>query len=124
MRRKTVAIAAWVGLLAVTASAFGAHALADRVTAERLETFRLAGRYQLIHAVLLVAIGLAGEKLERRTANLAVAFLFAGLAVFSGSLYVLVLADQPFWGAVTPLGGVLLHVGWFCLFLAAWRAAR
>lgn len=124
MRRNTVAIAAWVGLLAVTASAFGAHALADHVTPERLETFRLAGRYQLLHAVLLVALGLAGDRLERRTADLAVVFLFAGVLVFCGSLYVLVLADQAFWGAVTPIGGLLLHAGWFCVFLAAWRAKR
>ena len=122
MRKNTVALAALLGFLAVTAGAFGAHALSGHVPPERIETFRLAARYQLIHAALLVAIGLSGDRLASRPAKVAIVSLFAGVFVFSGSLYILVLSGQGFWGAITPLGGVLLHLGWFCLFLAALRA--
>ena len=122
MRRNAVAAAALLGLLAVTAGAFGAHALSGHVAAERIETFRLAARYQLIHAALLVILGLAGDRLRGRTFDIAIGAFFAGIVVFSGSLYTLVLSGEGLWGAVTPIGGVLLHVGWFCLFLAALRA--
>lgn len=124
MRRNTVAGAALLGLVSVTAGAFGAHALRGHVPAERIDTFRLAAHYQMIYAAALLAIGLAGDRLTGRAADIAVAALFAGVFVFSGSLYTLVLTDQGLWGAVTPIGGVLLHVGWFCLFLSAWRSGR
>ena len=65
-------------------------------------------------------LGLAGAGLAARRLSLAAAWcLTAGSSIFSGSLYVLVLLDQPAWGAVTPIGGVLLVVGWGLLAVAA-----
>ncbi|MCA9758307.1 MAG: DUF423 domain-containing protein [Candidatus Eisenbacteria bacterium] len=122
MRRRTVAIGAILGMLAVSAGAFGAHALKAQVTPERLEVFKTAAHYQLIHAVLLVAVGLAGGKLPGRATDIGVLALFGGILVFSGSLYLLVLTDTPMWGAVTPIGGVLFHVGWICIAISALRS--
>lgn len=92
--------------IAVAAGAFGAHALgADH---PRIETWRTAAHYHLVHAAALAIPGL-----PRWTRRL----LLAGLALFSGSLYLLVLLDLPWLGAITPLGGVSFIAGWSVLAL-------
>lgn len=103
--------------LGVVLGAFGAHALEARVTAERLVTFETAVRYQLIHSLAILAAALLGG--ER--AILAGVLFIAGTAVFSGSLYLLVITGARWLGAVTPLGGVAFIVGWALLALAGLR---
>ena len=105
--------------LAVAAGAFGAHGLRSLVVPERLVTFETAVRYHFYHALGLMVVGLLAE----RAGGLgAVGALFlAGIAVFSGSLYLLVLTDTPWLGAVTPLGGVCFLAGWALL---VWRLAQ
>lgn len=110
--------AALVGL-AVALGAFGAHTLADLVTEARLATFETAVRYQAYHGLGL--IGLAALSPRGRVAAAAAPFLIVGTLVFAGSLYALV-AGAPSWlGAVAPVGGVLLVVGWA---LAAYQLLR
>jgi len=99
-----------VGLGAVAAGAFGAHGLKGVFTPDRLETFEVAVRYQMFHALAILLAGL----LDARTA--AWCFL-AGTAIFSGSLYLLVLTEHRWLGAVTPVGGLLLLAGWLLLAL-------
>ncbi|MET0152469.1 MAG: DUF423 domain-containing protein [Candidatus Binatia bacterium] len=99
-----------IGLLAVAAGAFGAHGLKSVVTAARLEAFEVAVRYQMYHALAMVLAGLLGAT------GAAWCFL-AGTVVFSGSLYLLVLTEQRWLGAVTPFGGVLFLAGWLLLAL-------
>ncbi len=101
-------LAALSGAVAVAAGAFGAHALADRVPPERLQTWETAARYHLIHAVLLLI-------LARRDDTLAFRLIAAGTLIFAGSLYLLVLLDLPLLGAVTPVGGLCLIFGWIAL---------
>lgn len=108
-----------LGAAGVVLGALGAHALADRLPPERLAIWDTAVRYQLVHAVLLVLIGLAGDtRLGReRAPALRVAgwALVAGILMFSGSLYWLLL-DGPAWlGPVTPVGGIALLAGWLAL---------
>lgn len=122
MTRLAWILGAVLGLIGVAAGAFGAHALADRLSPERLDTYQLATRYQLFHAIVLTAIGLAGERLTGRMAQVVVLSFLGGVIVFSGSLYALVLSGRGFWGAVTPFGGVLLLVGWASLFIAGVRS--
>ena len=105
--------AAVLGAMAVAAGAFGAHALAARVSPERLETWRTAASYQLVHSVLLAALALQGD--PRPWAR---RLITAGLVVFAGTLYLLVLLDLPVLGAVTPLGGASLIAGWVALAYA------
>ena len=105
-------VGAILGGLAVAAGAFGAHALRGTVTPERLEVFETAVRYQMVHALALLAAGPLGA------GKAGWAFL-AGIVVFSGSLYGLVLLDQRWLGAITPLGGLLLIAGWVLLAVAA-----
>ncbi len=106
-------IAAGMGATAVAAGAFGAHLLKDLVTPERLLTWETGARYHLVHAVVLLALALFPARTHR-----SFELLFAGSCVFAGSLYLLVLLNQPLLGAITPIGGVLLITGWVTLGLS------
>jgi uncharacterized membrane protein YgdD (TMEM256/DUF423 family) len=112
-------IAAGLGFLGVLLGAFGAHGLRDRVTPDLLEVWKTGVLYHLVHAVALLGVAVAGERIGWRRA---VAGLFiAGIVVFSGSLYALTLTGQRWWGAVTPLGGVAFLGGWIALTVSARR---
>lgn len=102
--------------LGVAAGAFGAHALEGTVTADRMATFETAVLYHLVHALALVAVGWAARTWSHPSVHWAGACFLAGLVLFSGSLYLLVLTDRAWLGAVTPLGGLAFVAGW--LFLA------
>ena len=100
--------------------AFGAHALKSSLPADRYEVLQTAVHYQFVNALGLLLVGIAAERVTPllRTAG---TLLLAGVLLFSGSLY-LILAGAPAGvGMVTPLGGVLLIVGWL---LAAWALAK
>ncbi len=103
-------ISALLGALAVGAGAFGAHALRDSVPPERLATWQTAASYHLLHAVILYILASAPSP-----RGMSFGFFTAGILLFSGSLYALVLLDLPVLGAVTPLGGVAFILGWLSL---------
>ncbi len=105
--------AAWGAILVglgVAFGAFGAHTLADLVTPARLATFETGVRYQVYHGLGLLA--LAALAPNGRLASAAAPFLIAGTLLFTGSLYVIVAGGPSWFGAVAPLGGALLIVGW------------
>jgi uncharacterized membrane protein YgdD (TMEM256/DUF423 family) len=113
------ALSAFVG---VALGAFGAHGLRGRLSADMLATFEVGVRYQMYHALALLAVALAQT---RRPGTLLTAggWLFvAGTVVFSGSLYVLSLTGQRWLGAITPLGGLAFLAGWLCLAAACWKS--
>lgn len=109
--------------LAVATGAFGAHGLQKLVTPERLETWEKAVRYQMFHALALLLLAWAITHWPEQTKLLSAGgWLFlAGVVLFSGSLYLLVLSEITVLGAITPLGGVAFVVGWLCLVVAVWR---
>ena len=96
------------GALAVALGAFGAHGLRARVPAELLATWGTASQYHLLHALATCLAGCCG-------AQTAGTLMLAGQALFSGSLYTLVLTGQRRLGAVTPVGGAVLIAGWAAL---------
>ena len=107
-------IASSFGFLAVALGAFGAHALADRLSPERMETWVTATRYHLVHTVVILFLSYIAHTHSRFTLP---AYLFsAGTFIFSFSLYLLCLTDKSFLGAITPIGGLLLLAGWGVLF--------
>lgn len=106
-------LGALLALLGVALGAFGTHSLRDVLTPERLATFETGVRYQMYHALGLIAIG-ALPTPPYRTAWL----LFVGSLIFSGSLYTLVLTDLSWLGAVAPIGGALQLLGWAWLFFS------
>jgi uncharacterized membrane protein YgdD (TMEM256/DUF423 family) len=101
--------------LAVAAGAFGAHGLEGRVSPDRLQTFRTAVSYQMYHALGLLVIGWAAAQGWGPTVHSAGYCFVAGILVFSGSLYLLVLTDTSWLGAITPIGGVAFIAGWLLL---------
>ncbi len=103
-------VGAVLGFVAVAAGAFGAHGLKGVLTPERFETFEVAVRYQMYHALAILAAGSLGAP------QAAWCFL-AGVVIFSGSLYLLVLTDARWLGAITPIGGLLFLAGWILLAL-------
>ena len=118
MKQKTTLITAgFFGNLAVDIGAFGAHALKDLLLANgRQDTFELAVRYQFYHTLALLFVGILMEKYPSlKTAAL---FFTIGIILFSGSLYFLALANQPMWGAVTPIGGLGFIAGWLSFLWA------
>lgn len=96
------------GFVAVAAGAFGAHFLRLRVSVQNLEIWKTAVFYLVVHAIVtLLAAKIAAYK--------SCYFFLIGSLIFSGSLFALVLSEATWWGAVTPVGGLLLLVGWVML---------
>jgi uncharacterized membrane protein YgdD (TMEM256/DUF423 family) len=106
------------GFLGVAAGAFGAHALRGRFSADLLQVFETGARYQLIHALALIGVALAGERFPGRALATAGWMFVAGIPLFSFSLYALAFTGNRLWGAVTPLGGLCLLAGWAALAVA------
>lgn len=119
--RLAIVLGAVLGALTVALGAFGAHALEARVTPEDLAIWQTAVHYQGLHALALILYGLFAERRERPRLLAAWCFL-VGALVFSGTLYGIVLGGPRWLGAITPLGGTLMIVGWVAFALAARRA--
>jgi uncharacterized membrane protein YgdD (TMEM256/DUF423 family) len=108
-------------LISVAAGAFGAHALRVRLTPEYLATFETAARYQMYHALGLMAVAWAVTRWPGALPVWAGWLFVAGTVLFSGSLYILALTGIRWWGAITPLGGLAFLAGWLCLLLTLKR---
>ena len=106
--------------IAVILGAFGAHALRNRIVPDMLGVFEVGVRYQMYHALALLAVGLAIGRWPAPAITMAGWLFIAGTLVFSGSLYILALTGARWLGAVTPLGGVAFIAGWLAL---AWGVA-
>lgn len=119
--RYLILLGALNGALAVALGAFGAHGLKNRVDAAMLDIWSTASHYHFYHALSLLLVGLLARQFGGNGVVAAGWILFAGMLVFSGSLYILVLSGQKWLGAVTPLGGVALIVGWLWLAWSLWR---
>ena len=120
MDRVFFSIGSALGLIGVALGAFGAHALKARLAPELLATFEVGVRYQLIHALALLAVAWACTRWPGRWANASGWLFIAGTLLFSGSLYALSLTSVRGIGIVTPIGGVALLLGWLCLLAAPW----
>lgn len=112
-------IAALLGGLAVACGAFGAHGL--KLDAHQLANWDTAARYHMYHALAMLAIGLLAARSPSRALHLAGIAMTIGTLVFSGCLYTLVLTGQRWLGAIVPIGGVLLIVGWLLLAVAVFQ---
>lgn len=105
--------------LAIAAGAFGAHALKERLSDERLQIFETGARYHMYGALGVLAIALAAGRGAGDTR--AGWLLVAGTAVFAGSLYALALSGVKVLGAITPLGGAAMIAAWLWVAVAVVR---
>lgn len=112
--QKTLLIAgALLGGLGVAIGAFGAHALKAALTGSgRIETFETAVKYQFYHALALLLIGMLYAAFPNRSVLYAGYSMLAGVIIFSGSLYILCLTGIRWLGAITPIGGIFMIIGW------------
>ena len=98
--------------LSVLLGAFGAHGLKNRLSIEDLAIFETAVRYQMYHALGILLMGLASIDLTEKLVSTPAYFLILGIIVFSGSLFLLVFTNLRWFGAITPIGGLCLIIGW------------
>jgi uncharacterized membrane protein YgdD (TMEM256/DUF423 family) len=121
--RTLTALGALFGFLGVALGAFGAHALRTRLAPDLLAVFETAVRYQLYHALALLFVGLAAQRLGPQ-ASLAGWLFTGGIALFSGSLYLLSITGARWLGAITPFGGLCFLTGWGLLLWSVLAAKR
>lgn len=104
------------GLIGVALGAFGAHGLRDIISPEMLETYKTGVLYELIHASVILAIGLSGNTRFFRSA----VFLSIGIILFSFSLYAYSLTGLKFLAMITPIGGISFLIGWLLIIVAGY----
>ena len=121
MERTFALLGALSAFLSVAAGAFGAHALKARLPPDLLAHFETGARYQMFHALGLLAVAWAASRFAGAAVAWAGWLFAAGTVLFSGSLYALALTGVRALGAVTPFGGAAFLAGWLAL---AWAAAR
>ena len=113
MNRTLLTIAGTLGFSAVLLGAFGAHGLRDKIAPPMLEIYRTGVLYHLVHALAVLAVAFAADRLRRP--RLVAGLFTAGIAIFSGTLYLLAITGVMKLGAITPIGGLLLMAGWAAL---------
>ncbi len=109
-----IRISAALCFLAVALGAFGAHSLRSTLELRgMMDVWNKAVLYHFIHAIALLVLALYG------TVNRGAWWLFfAGIFLFSGSLYLMALTNLRWLGAVTPFGGLCFLAGWAWLIIA------
>ena len=122
MDRLFFALGAFSAFIGVALGAFAAHALKARLDAAMLATFETGVRYQMFHALALLAVGWAHTRWPSAVLTAGGWLFLAGTLLFSGSLYALSLSGMRWLGAITPFGGLAFLAGWLCLAWAAWKA--
>ena len=121
MDRKIITTAAFLGMTAIILGAFGAHALKKVLNLEQLNTFETGVKYQMYHALFLLFVGLS-QTITEKTKKIIFYFIVVGVLFFSGSIYLLATNNLTGFdfrkiGFITPIGGLLLIVGWIWLFI-------
>jgi uncharacterized membrane protein YgdD (TMEM256/DUF423 family) len=126
MSRVFVILSGLLGFFAVALGAFGAHALRSRLQdlpdgVQRLAWWNTASQYHLAHALALAVAAWLVHRGAGAAANVAGWSFVGGIALFSGSLYLMTVTGQTKLGAITPLGGLLFLVGWGAVMVAGLR---
>lgn len=117
MNKLFLQVGSLFGAVGVMVGAFGAHALKPMLMASgRFETFETGVRYQFYHAIALVLIGILSKHISNKTLTYSGYCILAGVLIFSGALYTICFTGLNVFGAVAPIGGTLLVIGWLLLF--------
>jgi uncharacterized membrane protein YgdD (TMEM256/DUF423 family) len=123
--KNTILSGVFFGFLGVALGAFGAHALKPMLTTTgRLETYELAVRYEFYHALALLLTGILLKSYPIRFLRLSALFFAFGILLFSGSLFLLCFTQQTMFGAITPIGGTMLLLGWALLGVGVYNSMK
>ena len=121
MSKTIIMTAAILLALAVAIGAFGAHGLKAHHSEAMLQTWKTGVEYHFYHSLGLLIIGVLSVLMPSNLLNWSAAFLYAGIILFSGSLYILALTGIRWLGAITPLGGISFIAGWMFLAVAVFK---
>jgi len=113
-----IAVGAFNAFIAVAAGAFAAHGLKNILSADYIVTFKTAADYQMMHGIGLLLIGLLSKHQHTIYHLIAAGFMFAGIVLFSGSLYTLTLTGVTSLGIITPFGGLCFLIAWLIIGLS------
>lgn len=129
MHKNFLITAAFLGALSVILGAFAAHKLKEILEPDVLQVFETAVKYQLYHALALMAVGVLIKEFPVKQLVWSGYFFIAGILLFSGSLYLLCVVKHlhlaALWvGAITPLGGVCFIAGWLMIAIGISKSAK
>ena len=124
MIKIVLSCAAFSAMLSVVLGAFAAHGLKSKLSETLLNTFQTGVQYQMYHSLALILLVILYRQMPQTLLLYSAVFMFAGIVLFSGSLYMLALTQLKWFGPVTPLGGVCFIVGWTLLIAAAFKGAN
>ncbi|GAA4170299.1 MULTISPECIES: DUF423 domain-containing protein [Sphingobacterium] len=121
MNNIVIITAALLGALAIILGAFGAHAFKKILSPEKLDSFEVGVRYQMYAAITLLILGL-NLSFEYQSERVAYYLITSGTLLFSLSIYFLSFAEYwkknlKFLGPITPLGGLLMILGWIAIII-------
>lgn len=124
MIKIVLSCAAFSALLSVVLGAFAAHGLKTKLSDTLLNTFQTGVQYQMYHSLALILLVILYRQMPQSLLVYSAGFMFAGIILFSGSLYMLALTQIKWFGPVTPLGGVCFIIGWALLIVATLKGAN
>jgi uncharacterized membrane protein YgdD (TMEM256/DUF423 family) len=123
MNKTFILAGSFLGALGVAFGAFGAHALNKMLTqSNRLETYETAVKYQFYHALALILVGILFQNIQSKTLTYSGYTMLIGVLIFSGSLYIICFTGIKAFGAIAPIGGTLMIIGWALLFWTALKS--
>ena len=123
MIKIVLSCAAISAMLSVVMGAFAAHGLKSRLSDNLLSTFQTGVQYQMYHSLALILLVILYRQMPQALLVYSAGFMFAGIILFSGSLYMLALTQIKWFGPITPIGGLCFIVGWALLAAAALKGA-
>tara|TARA_B100001250_G_scaffold328336_1_gene292809 strand:- start:2406 stop:2780 length:375 start_codon:yes stop_codon:yes gene_type:complete len=123
MKKTILLTATSLGLISIIIGAFGSHGLQDYlISIEKVDAFEVSVRYQFYHVFFLLTLGLSYDLFNQVFIKYAFFACLLGILLFSGSLYVLCLTNNSFFGIITPFGGISLIIAWACFFISIIRS--
>jgi uncharacterized membrane protein YgdD (TMEM256/DUF423 family) len=119
-----LSLAACSAMISVVLGAFAAHGLKSRLSENLLATFQTGVQYQMYHSLALILLVVLYRQMPQSLLIYSAAFMFTGIILFSGSLYMLALTQIKWFGPITPIGGACFIVGWALIVAAALKGAN
>jgi len=118
MSKTILILGAGLMALAVIVGAFGAHELKSKLSVDMMQVYKTGVEYHVYHALGLLLIGILSLQFASSLMNWAGVFIVIGIALFSGSLYLLAITGVRWLVAITPIGGMCFIIGWILVLIA------